>query len=371
MPFDILTPPKMIIGPAALTRMGEAVAEIGRRALIVTGRKAMRRAGVTEQVGNRLIAAGVQVTLFEDVPPEPPCETCDAIRDAIRSDKCDVVLGLGGGSALDAAKVAAGLAEEEPPVIEFWQEKSSVTRRGIPFVAVPTLSGSGAEVTRNGVLTNPDIPAKKSIRHDSFVARLVVVDPYLTLSTPPDLTAQAGLDALVQAMESFTSRGANPLTDAWAVEAVLRLKDSVLQATRVGGDLLARTDVAYGSLLAGLALSNARLGLVHGMAHPIGARFKVPHGLVCAVLMPHVARFNRESVPDKFARLDAAFGGDAVERFEKLMDDLGVPRDLKSFGIKPQDVPVIIEETLPSGSTKSNPRTVTPEICAEILRAVI
>ncbi len=371
MPFDILTPPKMIVGPASLTRMGEAVADVGKRALIVTGRRAMRKAGVTEQIGNRLIAAGVEVTLFEDVPSEPGCEVCDAIRDSIRSDQCDVVIGVGGGSAMDAAKVAAGLAEEEPPVIEFWQEKAKVSRRGIPFVAVPTLSGSGAEVTRNGVITNPDIPAKKSIRDDSFVARLVIVDPYLTMTAPSDLTAQAGLDALVQAIEAFTSRGANPVTDAWAIEAVLRLKDSVVQATRISGDLLARTDVAHGSLLSGLALSNARLGLVHGLAHPIGARFKVPHGLVCAVLMPHVARFNRDAAPDKFARLDAAFGGDTIERFEKLMADLDMPRDLKSFGIKPSDLGVIIEETLPSGSTRSNPRTVTPEACAEILQAVI
>lgn len=371
MPYDILTPPKMIIGPGSLGKLGEAVASIGKRALLVTGRQALRKAGVTDLIQRQLVASGVQTSIFEEVEPEPSCETCDAIRDYIRSDKCNVVVGAGGGSAMDAAKVAAGLAEEEPPVLEFWLGRSMPARPGVPFVAVPTLSGTGAEATRNGVITNPDVPAKQSIRNDSFVARLVVVDPYLALATPPKLTAYAGMDALVQAIEAFTSRHANPVTDAWAVEAILRLKDSVAAAYHAGGDLLARSEVAVGSLLSGLALSNARLGLVHGLAHPLGARYKIPHGLVCAVLLPSVMRFNREACPEKYARLDALLGGNAADRVEALSRSVGIPANLSGFQIKPDDVNRLVEESLPSGSTKANPRTVTPEAAAAILRSLI
>ena len=371
MPYDILTPARILIGPGSLASLGPAVAAIGKHALLVTGRQALRRAGVTRQALDHLALAGVKTSLFEDVEPEPACETCDAIRDAIRSDRCDVVIGLGGGSVMDAAKVAAGLTEEEPPVLEFWLGRATLTRRGVPFVAVPTLSGTGAEVTKNGVISNPEVLAKQSIRDDSFVAKLVVVDPYLMLSVPPKLTACAGMDALVQAIEAFTSRQANPLTDAWAFEAVLRLKDSVVASWRMGGDLMARTDVAWGSLLAGLALSNARLGLAHGLAHPLGARYRIPHGLVCAVLMPPVARFNREKCPEKYARLDAALGGDTAQVIEDMLSTMKLPTDLKAFGIMPEHVPGLVEESLPSGSTKANPRTVTPEACAMVLQSLI
>ncbi len=383
MPYEILTPPRIIVGPGSVSKLGECVAGVGRRALVVTGRRSLRRAGITQQILGRLAAAGIEASLFDEVEPEPSCATVDRVRDALRRGGCDVVVGAGGGSALDAAKVAAGLAEEEPPTVEFWLERATVVRRGVPFVSVPTLSGTGAEVTRNGVITLPagggqsqtagqsPVSRKRSIRDDSFVARLVIVDPYLTLSTPPRQTAHAGVDALTQAIESFTSRHANPVTDAWAIEAVLRLKDSVPAAVRNGSDLAARTDVAVGGLLSGLALSNARLGLVHGLAHPLGARYGIPHGLVCGVLMPRVIRFNRAASPEKFARLDAAAGGDAADFLDAFLHVLDLPADLGAFGVKPEDFPAIIEETLASGSTKANPRTVTPEACMEILRDLI
>jgi alcohol dehydrogenase class IV len=175
----------------------------------------------------------------------------------------------------------------------------------------------------------------------------------------------------VQVVEAFVSRTATPMTDAWALEAALRLKGSLTKAYRTGGDLVARTEVAVGSLLGGLALSNARLGLVHGLAHPIGARYKLPHGLVCAALAAPVMRFNREAAPEKFARLDAALDGDAVAFVERLRGELDLPADLKSAGIKPGDLSLIVEEALPSGSTKANPRTVTPEAAMAILTNLI
>ncbi len=370
MSHRILTPPKLIVGPGSIAELGRNVAALGQRALLVTGRKALRESGTTDRILEALSADGVKARLFEGVEAEPSCETCDRVRDALRSAPCDVVIGAGGGSVLDAAKVAAGLAGEVLPTLDFWNGRKP-EQPGVPFVAVPTTSGTGAEATRNGVITNPEIPAKKSIRDDSFLAKLVVLDPRLTLTVPPRVTATSGMDALVQAIESFTSIHASPVTDAWSFAAVLLLKDSVLKAYRDGADLSARTDAAYGSLLAGLALANARLGLVHGLAHPLGARYHIPHGLVCAVLLPPVMRFNRESCSEKYARLDHVMGGDAVAFVEQLLRDLDIAPDLKAFKIKPEDVPLLVEESLPSGSLKANPRKATPEACAEILKSVL
>lgn len=370
MAQTILVPPRLVVGPGSLADLGREVATLGKSALLVTGRQALRRSGTTRQLLETLSEADVEVSLFEDVETEPSCETCDRVRDALRRERRDVVIGAGGGSVLDAAKVAAGLAREEPPTLEFWEGRG-VTDPGVPFVAVPTTSGTGAEATKNGVITNPDVPAKKSIRDDSFMARLVVLDPYLTLSVPPHVTAWSGMDALTQAIESFTSIHASPVTDAWSFQAVRLLKRSVPAAYRRGQDLQARTDAAYGSLLAGLALSNARLGMVHGLAHPLGARYHIPHGLVCAVLLPPVMRFNRESCTEKYARLDHVLGRDAVRFAEGLLAELHIPPNLREFEVRSDDIALLVEESLPSGSLKANPRKVTAEACAEILKSII
>ena len=370
MPHSILTPPKLIVGPGSIAELGKNVATLGQRVLLVTGKKALRESGTTDRILEALSAEGLKIDLFEGVEAEPSCETCDLVRDARESASCDVVIGAGGGSVLDAAKVAAGLAGEVDSTLDFWNGRKP-EHPGVPFVAVPTTSGTGAEATKNGVITHRKIPAKKSIRDDSFVAKLVVLDPRLTLTVPPRVTACSGMDALVQAIESFTSIHASPVTDAWSFEAVRLLKDSVLKAYRDGADLAARTAAAYGSLLAGLALANARLGLVHGLAHPLGARYHIPHGLVCAVLLPPVMRFNRESCREKYARLDSLLGGDAAAFVGQLLRNLDIPLDLKAFKIKPDDISLLIEESLPSGSLKANPRRATPETCAEILKSVL
>ena len=370
MTHNILIPARLIVGPGSSAKLGEAVTALGKRPLLVTGRSALRSSGTTQRILKVLTAAGLGTCLFEDVETEPSCRTCDRVREAIRSGRCDVVIGAGGGSALDAAKVAAGLAGEDSPTARFWEGKKP-TPTGVPFVGVPTTSGTGAEATTNGVITNPEIPAKNSIRDDSFLAKLVVLDPELTLSVPPRVTAYSGMDALVQAIESFTSIHASPVTDAWSFEAVRLLKDSVVRAHRDGSDLAARTDAAYGSLFAGLALSNARLGMVHGLAHPLGARYHIPHGLVCAVLLLPVMRYNRGSCPEKYARLDRLMEGDAIGFIERMMRALELPLDLKGFSVDPDDIPLLVEESLPSGSLKANPREATREACAEVLRSII
>ena len=368
MPSVFVTSPAILTGVGAFSELGSRTASLGRKVLLVTGRKGLRQAGVTDRALTLLGRAGCSVIPFEEVAGEPDLAVCDRGRQILRQEDCQVVVALGGGSALDAGKVMAGLAGHTEPTLEFWNGKA-VIAPGVPFVSVPTTAGTGSEVTNNGVITNPDKRAKKSIRDERFVARVALVDPELTVTCPPEITAYAGMDALCQAIESFTSRHATPLTDALALAAVELLADGLLAAWREPEDLEARTRNSLGALMAGMALTNARLGLVHGLAHPLGARFGIAHGLVCSVLLPHVMELNRPFAIAKYRQLDHLLGGHCLDRIRQLMEKIRIPDDLRAYRIPPTLFPVIIDEALPSGSTAANPKKVTPEDARQVLVA--
>ncbi|MBM4081703.1 MAG: iron-containing alcohol dehydrogenase, partial [Planctomycetes bacterium] len=222
------TAAKIIAGAGSFEGVGKATKELGRSALLVTGKRAMRAAGFTDRAVALLKAAGVGVTVFEDVEPEPTLECCDRGRAVCRASGCDVVIGLGGGSAIDAAKTIAGLATEAEPT-EVFHGGRDVTQPGLPCLAIPTTSGTGAEVTKNSVLTDPRKVVKKSIRTESFMPKTVILDPALTLTVPPTVTAHTGLDAFTQAVEAYTSIHATPITDALALQATALLTKSLVR----------------------------------------------------------------------------------------------------------------------------------------------
>ena len=358
MPESFVTAGKIITGCKGLEAVGKECAGIGKHGLIVTGTSAMRRAGITDRVVALLKKEGVAATVFAGVGGEPTVAEVDAGRKVCRENGCDLVVGLGGGSAMDAAKVVAGLAFEQEPT-EVFLEGKGIGARGLPFVAIPTTAGTGTEVTPNSVITNPRTVEKKSIRSSLFVSRVAIVDPELTLSAPPAVTALTGMDALTQAIESYISIHATPITEALSFEAARRIACSLPIAFRDGGNIAARTDMAYGSLMAGMALANARLGVVHGIAHPLGVRYHIPHGLVCAVLLPHAMRLNAEAAREKLARLSQMLGRDAVAFVEELSAALGIPKTLKAYNVRLEDFPAIVKESMPSGSLKANPKKVT------------
>lgn len=363
------TVPTIHFGWGAVEGLGPVVAQWGRRALLVTGRRALRQAGITDRLVSLLEAAQIDVVLFEEVEPEPEVSICDRGRRICREESIEVVIGAGGGSALDAAKVIAGLANELPDTREYHDQRTP-TVPGLPFVAVPTTSGTGAEVTPNGVISDHERGVKKSIRHPSFLARAAVVDPELTLSLPPRITALSGLDALAHAVESYTSRNAWPLTEALSLRAVGLIAQHLLRAYREGRDREARTAMSAASLLGGLALANARLGIVHGLAHPLGIRLGLPHGLVCGVLLPHAVELNRETAERKYAELSALIGRDVAEFTRSLLEEFGIEPDLRAAGLRPEHFPEIVPEALASGSTRANPKEVTEEDVLRLLKAV-
>lgn len=356
------------VGAGCIEALGGEACNLGSRALLVTGRTALREAGITERLVDLLDDAGVEAVPFEQVPPEPDLATVDAARERIADERCDLVVEAGGGSAMDVGKVAAALAHEDAPAAEF-HEGRTITCPALPHIAVATTAGTGAEVTRNGVITNPDGDLKKSIRGDGVMPTVSITDSELTLSCPPEVTAAAGMDALAQAIESYFSTNAIPTTEALSLGAVELIALNLPAAYEEGQNRGARAAVAEGSYMAGLALGSARLGAVHGLAHPVGLCYDLPHGVVCAVLMPPVLERNREAEPAKYEALRDAMGGDPVAVLRAMNEQFGLPSTLGPPP-DPEWERAILDYALPSGSSAANPAPVTASFVRGILSDV-
>ena len=367
---EFRTVARIVTGVGGICRLGPITAGLGRRALLVAGASSARNSGVLDVASASLSAKGVETRVYEGVEAEPSVEVVDAIRIEMVDFAADIVIGIGGGSAMDAAKAAAGLAREDDSTAVFLHENKAA-RPGVPLVTVPTTSGSGAEVTPNAVISDVTAKVKKSIRNGSFLAVAAVLDPALTLSCPPQLTAHSGMDALVQALEAYVSLNATPLSDAFAFEAFRLLWANLPRAFDDGGDIEARSACAHGSLMAGVALANARLGAVHGMAHPVGVRCGAPHGLVCAVLTPEVVKVNLPFSKDKYARIEVITGGGLEKRLRETNTRLGIYDDFASYTIAREDFSEIARESMPSGSLKANPKAFTEPDVISVLDEVM
>jgi alcohol dehydrogenase len=360
-------PESTLTGWGCIEELGRRVSPFGRKAMFVTGRTAMRRAGVTDRATSLLAAEKLRVEVWDHCEREPDVASVDAAREAARAFGADVIVGLGGGSAMDLAKAVAGLAAEDAPAAEFLAGRKVATT-GVAFVAVPTTSGTGSEATINSVISDHRTNVKASIRDERFMARLALVDPELTVPCPADVTAHSGLDALCQAVESLASIHATAITEALSLRAAELLAGSLEAAVRHPNDRAARTAASYGSLMAGMALGNARLGVVHGIVHPLGIRYGIPHGLACGVLLPTALEYNREAMGDKYDALARAFGDDPAAFTRDLLGRVDVPEGFRDFRVDPAAFETIADESLPSGSLKANPRKVTREDVIAMLR---
>jgi alcohol dehydrogenase class IV len=300
-----------------------------------------------------------------------------------RENQCDLVIGMGGGSVIDAGKAIAALLTNPGDVLDYLEvigRGQPLTQPPLPYIAIPTTAGTGSEVTRNAVLSSPEHRVKVSLRSPMMLPTLAVVDPELTYSLPPDITATTGLDALTQLIEPLTCNQPNPLTDAICREGIHRAARSLRRAYEYGDDPAARADMALASLLGGLALANARLGAVHGFAGPLGGMFNAPHGAICAALLPHVMAINvaalRARQPDHVAlrRYDeiahiltgsdsAESGADWVLALTRALNVSG----LATYGITEADFDEVIEKSSQASSMKGNPIPLTPDDMRDIL----
>ncbi|MBN1284375.1 MAG: iron-containing alcohol dehydrogenase [Anaerolineae bacterium] len=366
MSTQYYNPVEVITGAGCFKELPQVVARFGAHALVIRSPRAPDATALLDM-------AGVGVVEADPLRGEPTLDYVEAARALARREGVEVVVGVGGGSPMDAAKAVAGLFPHAGPVHEYHTGARKVPGGGLPFVAVPTTAGSGAEVTKNAVLTDPARGVKESLRHDGWFARAALVDPELTYSAPPDVTAASGSDALCQAIEAYVSTGAMPVTDALAKEAIARIARALPVACAQPQDAVARADMLYGSLLAGLALSNARLGGVHGMAHPLGVRFNLPHGLICGLLLPYVMEYNIEHARRKYEHVAILLGVGGAEagiaRVRRLLEKINIPLRLRDVGVDRAQFPAIVVESLPSGSLKHNPRKLGAEDVTAILEA--
>lgn len=353
LPKSLTLPPETKTGAGAITQLIQSCQQFGPRGMLVCGGSLERSGKLAAILGNR-VAGTVDVWIYPG--GEPTLHQVERFREDARNHQPDWVAAIGGGSVIDLAKAGAGLLKAPMPVAAY-HDGESIPPSTIPFIVAPTTAGTGSEATMVSVLTNTETGVKKSVRHPSFMARSVVLDPELLDSCLKHVIAASGMDAFTQAIESYCSFGATWFTDALALKAVALIHSS-LEAV-YNGDKSKQEDLLLGSYLAGIALSNARLGIVHGLAHPLGARYHVPHGLACAVCLPHALAFNRDAVPEKFKQLNAIVGMD----IEPYVNDLLQRMEVRSpfAGKTLDDYEGIIEETLASGSTKSNPRKVNAD----------
>jgi alcohol dehydrogenase class IV len=390
--FEFTTAARILFGRGRFDEIGRLAVELGRKALIVSNADRSGERGLISRLLDLLSAESVGAEVFW-IQGEPEIADVDRGVEAARTADCDLIVGIGGGSAIDTAKAVAGLLANGGTCLDYMEvigEGRPIRLASTPWIAVPTTAGTGAEVTRNAVIGSKDRRYKASIRSPLLLPRVALVDAELALGVPRDVTARAGMDALTQCIESYTSKGANPMTDAMALEGISCCRRSLRQACENGEDLAAREEMALAALISGITLTNAGLGAVHGLAAPLGARHPVPHGTACAVLLPHVMRANidelRRADPEhpalqRYVRLGRVLlgglegpGDDAtdvgVEIARSLVRDLGLP-GLGSFGVTDDAIPGIASMALKASSMKFNPAELSQERLEEAVRAAL
>jgi alcohol dehydrogenase class IV len=383
MNFEFATAARIFFGAGSLSQVGPLAQGLGR-ALVITGRQPQR----AEKLLALLAAAGTGATLYP-VAGEPDIATVDTGVALGRQVNCRQVIALGGGSVLDAGKAIAAMLTNDGVLLDYLEivgRGQALTRPSLPFIAIPTTAGTGAEVTRNAVLASPAHRVKVSLRSPYLLPRAAVIDPELTFDLPPALTASTGLDALTQLIEPYVCVRANPLTDGFCLDGLARAARSLRTAVLDGGNSAARADLALASLNGGLALANAGLGAVHGFAGPIGGLFPAPHGAVCAALLPPVMAANlralRERAPEsealrRYDRVAALLTGDphagadaGVAWVEQLVAALPVSK-LGVYGLREEHVAGLVVQAAQASSMKANPIRLTPDELAQTLRRAL
>jgi alcohol dehydrogenase class IV len=387
-PFAFARIPEIHFGPGKLAGLPQLISRYGRRALLVTGSASFVHSGHHARLKEALSSAGIDV-LYAPLSGEPSPEFVDAVVNNFRDSKIDCVVGIGGGSAIDAGKAISAMLPQDGPVAPFLEciDTRKHDGRKLPYLAVPTSSGTGSEATKNAVLSHVSQDGyKSSLRHDQLVPDVAIVDPELTLSCPPNVTAACGLDALTQLLEAYVSSKASPMTDALALGGLEHVAAGFLPAYENGRqDLVARSHMAYAALLSGIVLANAGLGVVHGFAGPIGGFFPIPHGVVCGTLIGAATRINIEALRqdsahkhtalEKYARAGVLLSGETasnekdgceclIRTLDRWIAATGIVR-LSAYGVTQDDFPRILD----CSNNKNSPITLPREQMQAILEA--
>ncbi|MFG1400034.1 iron-containing alcohol dehydrogenase [Roseixanthobacter pseudopolyaromaticivorans] len=368
---------RLIQGCGSLNQLADEVDRLGSRKIMLVTDPGLVKAGIAERVLNLL--QGREIEVFADVEPDPSIETVIVCAERVRASRCDLIIGLGGGSALDTAKCAAVMVNN-PGDVEAYLGIDKVVNPGVPKILIPTTAGTGSEVTNVAVLSLKAQHTKKGIVSRHLLADTAILDPELTLGLPAFTTAATGMDALTHAIEAYVSRFAQPLTDDFALKAIRMIGENLRTAVFYGQNIAAREAMLSASLYAGLAFGSAATGMVHGLAMPLGGQFNIAHGIANAVLLPHVMRWNLVAALPRYRDIAIALGEPveglplraaaerAIAAVESLSRDIGIPVHLDDLDVPRSAMDPLARDGMTNfRQTRPNPRDVTYEGLMDIL----
>jgi 4-hydroxybutyrate dehydrogenase len=378
---ELSWPTKIVLGAGALKRLPAQVARLNMKRPLVVTDAGVVRAGLAGRLYAVLKEANVSFATFEEVKPDPTERDAFAGLDAYRSNKCDGIIAIGGGSPLDAAKLVQVLTTHEPPLSRYDDATGGdqyVRDNMPPLIAIPTTAGTGSEVSRSGVATLSDTGRKTVIFSPFLMPKAAICDPELTLGLPPGPTAATGMDAFTHCLEAYLSNGFHPLADAVAIDGIARVARSLPRAYEDGKNLVARTDMMVAAMEGAMAFQKG-LGACHALAHALTPISGVHHGLANAIVLPVVMEFNRPACTARLSRVALAMGdtsnardevlaSNAIERVRKLNASIGIPSRLRDAGVKEQDLVRISEKAFVDASHRGNPRPCTQEDLLAMLR---
>lgn len=344
--YAILNPGRVIAGAGSIAQLAEVAQSFNAKRVLVVSDKGVAAAGLVNGPRAALEAAGLRVTLIDSTPPEPDVKDVEAIMEAAHAaGGVDVVVGIGGGSAMDVAKIVAVLLAHPLSLRDLLAKKADITARGLPTVMVPTTAGTGSEATPNSIILVPEDELKVGIVSARLMPDAVILDAELTLTLPPAVTASTGMDALTHAIECYCSKKGNPFSDLYALEAIKLISRSIRTTVADGRNLAAREDVLMGAYWGGVCIATSSTTAVHALAYPLGGKYRMPHGLSNAILLPSVMAFNLVGNEKRFAAMAKAMGLDTeglteaqagaafVDALKQLNADLGVPPNLRGWGM--------------------------------------
>lgn len=380
--YDYLVPSVNFMGPGCLKVIGERASMLGGKKVLLVTDKFLRdlKDGAVERTIKYLEEAGLEVVIYDGVEPNPKDTNVHDGLKIFKDENCDMIVTVGGGSPHDCGK-GIGIAATHEGDLYNYAGIETLTNALPPIISVNTTAGTASEVTRHCVITNTKTKVKYVIVSWRNLPLVSINDPELMVGKPAGLTAATGMDALTHAVEAYVSKDANPVTDASAIQAIKLISNNLRQAVALGENLEARTNMAYGSLLAGMAFNNGNLGYVHAMAHQLGGLYDMPHGVANAMLLPHVCKYNVIANPQKFADV-AEFMGEnitglsvmdaaqkAIDAMFRLSQDIGIPTSLKEMGVKEEDFEYMAEMALKDGNAFSNPRKGNEKDIVNIFKA--
>ena len=352
--YSLLNAGRIVAGPDSIEQIAEIVKDYGASRVLIISDKGVARAGLIERPKALLEAAGIAVSILDDTPPEPEVEQANALFEAAKNSSCDMVIGVGGGSAMDVAKLIAVLLNNDVTLRELLN-KAPIARRGLPTLMIPTTAGTGSETTPNSIVLVPEDELKVGIVSPKLMPDCVILDPKMTLGLPPAITASTGMDALCHAIECYTSKKGNPFSEMIALKAISLISRSIRRAFNTGTDIDARHDMLLGAMYGGMCIATSSTTAVHALAYPLGGKYRIAHGVSNAILLPFVMRFNAVGNEDKFRDVAVAMGLDVdpadsrtatekfIEAIFELNRDLQIPSDLKRWNITEADLDTLVE----------------------------